>query len=123
MQGWLWLSQGRSLPQVSVTEPPGSRPISWHLRARVGNRRISSRGGWEFLMKSKVMGIGLFLLISIPGLLALAGCSKVHADQNSEAPPPARVVPGVDVSLLSVDHPEQYPLVAAAAKASASELV
>jgi membrane fusion protein, heavy metal efflux system len=73
-------------------------------------------------MKSKVMVMGLFL-ISIPGLLALAGCSKVHADQDSEAPPAANVVTTMDGSLLTVDHPEQYPVVAATAKASASELV
>jgi len=73
-------------------------------------------------MKSNRLGICL-LLISIPMLLALAGCNRAHADEESEAPPPARIVPGMDVSLLTVDHPEQYPLVAATAKASASELV
>jgi membrane fusion protein, heavy metal efflux system len=73
-------------------------------------------------MKGKVMGMGLFL-ISIPALLAPAGCSRVHADQDSEAPPAANVVTTMDGSLLTVDHPEQYPVVAATAKASASELV
>ena len=70
------------------------------------------------------MDIRLFLcLLSLPVLAALTGCNKVEADQDSEAPPPARAIPGADISLLTVDHPEQYPLVAAAAKASASELV
>jgi len=63
------------------------------------------------------------LLISAFGLLALSACNRVHADQDSEAPPPAQVVLGSDGSFLAVDHPEQYPLVAATAKASASELV
>jgi cobalt-zinc-cadmium efflux system membrane fusion protein len=83
---------------------------------------MSARGGLEFLMKGKIMGMGLFL-ISIPGLLALAGCNKVHADQDSESPPAANVVTTMDGGLLTVDHPEQYPLVAATAKATASELV
>ena len=65
----------------------------------------------------------LLCLVLLPALAALAGCSKVHADQDAEEPPPARVVPGADISLLTVDHPEQYPLAAATAKASASELV
>jgi cobalt-zinc-cadmium efflux system membrane fusion protein len=47
----------------------------------------------------------------------------VHGDDAAEAPPPANVVPGADVSLLTVDHPEQYPLVAAVAHAAAPELV
>lgn len=74
------------------------------------------------MMISKGLKISL-LLISIPSLLCLGGCSRAHGDQASEAPPPARVVPGTDVNLLTVDRPDQYPLVAATAKASASELV
>jgi cobalt-zinc-cadmium efflux system membrane fusion protein len=70
----------------------------------------------------KTLGTGLFL-VSILGLLTFAACNRVHADQDSGAPPPAQVVPGADINLLTVDHPEQYPLVAATAKASASELV
>jgi cobalt-zinc-cadmium efflux system membrane fusion protein len=47
----------------------------------------------------------------------------VHANEEAEAPPPAKIVPGADFSLLTVDHPEQYPLVAATARTSAPELV
>jgi len=74
------------------------------------------------LMKSKKMGIAL-LLVSMPALLAFPGCNRVNADPSAEAPPPAKVVAVQDVSLLTVDHPEQYPLVAATAKAGTSELV
>jgi len=59
----------------------------------------------------------------MPALLTFPGCNRVNADQSAEAPPPAKVVAVQDVSLLTVDHPEQYPLVAATAKAGTSELV
>jgi cobalt-zinc-cadmium efflux system membrane fusion protein len=73
-------------------------------------------------MKSKGLRISL-LLVSIASLLTLAGCNRAHGDTAAEAPPPANVVPGADVSLLTVDNPEQYPLVAAVAHAAAPELV
>jgi cobalt-zinc-cadmium efflux system membrane fusion protein len=56
------------------------------------------------------------------GLLALVGCSA-HADPAAEAPPPANIVPGADPGLFTVDHPEQFPLAAAAERSAASELV
>ena len=73
-------------------------------------------------MISKGLRISL-LLISISSLLIPAGCSRAHGDAAAEAPPPAQVVPGVDVSLLTVDHPEQFPVAAAVARATFSELV
>jgi membrane fusion protein, heavy metal efflux system len=72
-------------------------------------------------MKSKSLEVGL-LLISIAVLPNLGGCGK-SADVAAEAPPPARVVPGVDDSLFTVDRPEQFPLAAATAHPSASELI
>ena len=74
-------------------------------------------------MKNKGLKIGLLFIISIPLALVFCGCSRAHGDPAAEAPPPADVVPGVDVSLLTVDHPEQYPVAAAVERASASELV
>ena len=56
-------------------------------------------------------------------MLGVGGCSRAHGDPAAEAPPPADVVSGGDVSLLTVDHPEQYPVAAAVERASASELV
>jgi membrane fusion protein, heavy metal efflux system len=73
-------------------------------------------------MKTKALGIGLFLLLSA-ALLTLAGCSGVHADPAAEAPPPANVVSDLDLSLLTVDHPEHFPVTAATALATASKLV
>jgi len=63
----------------------------------------------------------LFVL-SLAGLLALVGCTA-KADPAAEAPPPANIVPGADPSLFTVDHPEQFPLAAAAERSTTSELV
>jgi len=73
-------------------------------------------------MTRKSLEISLAWL-SLLSVTALTGCTSVHGNQAAEAPPPARVVPFADVSLFAVDHPEQYPLVAATAKAATSELV
>src|SRR5208337_746315 len=73
-------------------------------------------------MKSKRFRMGV-LFILIASLATLGGCSRVHGDDAAEAPPPAIVIPGADASLLTVDHPEQYPLAAAVSRSSTSELV
>ena len=64
----------------------------------------------------------ILVLLSIPLLLTLGGCNKA-ADAAAEAPPPANVVPDVDLNLFTVDHPEQFPLAAATAHPTSSELV
>jgi cobalt-zinc-cadmium efflux system membrane fusion protein len=71
-------------------------------------------------MKPKCLRIGLFLIVSAE-LLLLSGCT--HSDAAAEAPPPATVVGDVDVSLFSVDHPEQFPLATAAAYRASPKLV
>ena len=63
-----------------------------------------------------------FFVLSLFGLLPLVGCTA-HADPAAEAPPQAKIVPGVDPALFSVDHPEQFPLAAAAERPANSELV
>src|SRR5664279_4843355 len=73
-------------------------------------------------MKNKGLEVGL-ILISILALLLLAGCNSAHGDPAAEAPPPANIVPGRDPSLFAVDHPEQFPLAAATAHPTTSELV
>ena len=63
------------------------------------------------------------VLLSIPLLLTLWGCSRGNVDAAAEAPPAANIVPGMDPSLFTVDHPEQFPLAAATAHPTTSELV
>jgi membrane fusion protein, heavy metal efflux system len=73
------------------------------------------------LMKSRSLEIGL-LLVSTLLPLTLGGCNG-RVDAAAEAPPPANVVPDVDLNLFTVEHPEQFPLVAATAHPTASELI
>jgi cobalt-zinc-cadmium efflux system membrane fusion protein len=73
-------------------------------------------------MRCKVFGLSLFLT-AIQSVLILDGCGKVQADPAKEAPPVAKVVPFTSVTIFSVEHPEQYPLVAAAEHRTTSELV
>jgi membrane fusion protein, heavy metal efflux system len=73
-------------------------------------------------MNSQGLKISL-LLIFIPALLSVGGCKSAHGNPAAEAPPPATVVPDVDVSLFSVDHPQQFPLATAAAYTTAPKLV
>jgi cobalt-zinc-cadmium efflux system membrane fusion protein len=64
----------------------------------------------------KIKDLGIYSLwIAIFSLLPLAGCGTAHGNPAQEAPPPANVVPGPDAALVTVDHPEQYPLATAAA--------
>ncbi len=77
------------------------------------------------MTKNKGLVVASFTLC-IPWLMALQGCGKVHAQENvaaSEAPPPAKVVPAADLTLFSVDRPDQFPLAAATARPTTSELV
>jgi membrane fusion protein, heavy metal efflux system len=71
-------------------------------------------------MKNKGLEIGLAL---IAALLLLSGCSSAHGNPAAEAPPPSTVVADTDVSLFSVDHPEQVPLAAAVAYTASPKLV
>jgi cobalt-zinc-cadmium efflux system membrane fusion protein len=73
-------------------------------------------------MKSNVLK-ACSLLACISSLLLLSGCGRAQADTRAEAPPPARVVPAFDVSIFSVEHPEQFPIAASTAETAAPELV
>jgi cobalt-zinc-cadmium efflux system membrane fusion protein len=52
----------------------------------------------------------------------LAGCGEGRGDPKAEAPPAAKVEHEEDVNVVKVDHPEQFPLAAAVAYASTSQL-
>jgi cobalt-zinc-cadmium efflux system membrane fusion protein len=73
-------------------------------------------------MKFKGLKIGLVLSSVAALLLLLSACNSEHVDA-AEAPPPTTFVSDVNVSLFSVDHPEQYPLAAATALSAAPKLV
>ena len=76
----------------------------------------------DFLVTRKGFITGL-LVFSIFSLLGLNGCSSSAADPAAGAPPPPKVVPFPDVTLFSVEHPEQFPLAAATEHPAVSELV
>ena len=73
-------------------------------------------------MKSKAFKVAVLLAFT-PSLLLLEGCGKVQADTGAEVPPTTRVVPGFDVSVFKVEHPEQFPVATATSRAAAPELV
>jgi membrane fusion protein, heavy metal efflux system len=52
----------------------------------------------------------------------LGGCGGAKHDKAAEAPPPAQVEDGGGATLITVDHPERFPLYAAAQYASTSTL-
>jgi membrane fusion protein, heavy metal efflux system len=70
----------------------------------------------------------VLLLLTLPLGLLLTSCGKVHAQGEADAatagaPPAAKVVLAKDPGIFSVDHPEQFPLAAATARPTTSELV
>ena len=72
-------------------------------------------------MNSKAMKLAI-LPMMLSASLTIVGCKsdKVHADE--EAPPPAKVVSGVDVSFFAVEHPEWYPITTATEYQAPSQL-
>jgi len=57
--------------------------------------------------------LSLLPVLAVVAALFMSGCgSKDNA--AAEAPPPANVIPGVDVTDFAVEHPEQYPFATAA---------
>jgi cobalt-zinc-cadmium efflux system membrane fusion protein len=73
-------------------------------------------------MKNKGLQIGL-VLVSFLLLLSLGSCSSAHGNPAAEAPPPVKVVSDMNVGLLAVEHPEQFALSTATARATVSKLV
>jgi cobalt-zinc-cadmium efflux system membrane fusion protein len=64
-------------------------------------------------MKIKLAGLILAAVLCLPVSMLLTGCNESKADPKAEAPPPATVQPDLDANNFKVDHPEQFPLVAA----------
>jgi cobalt-zinc-cadmium efflux system membrane fusion protein len=64
-------------------------------------------------MKRTSFGFGL-MLMAMAASLVIGGCKNDKVDAAAEAPPPAKVVQDFDANMFSVDHPENFPLAAAA---------
>jgi len=65
----------------------------------------------------------LVLSAFVASLVAVTGCKEKQADAASEAPPPAKVVPDVNVASWAVDDPSKYPLVTAQEYDAPSKLI
>jgi membrane fusion protein, heavy metal efflux system len=61
-------------------------------------------------------------MVVVVAACLFAGCGTKD-NVAAEAPPPATVVPGLDVTHFSVDHPERYPVATAAQYEAPSKLV
>ena len=72
-------------------------------------------------MKNQQLQICLLLVLLLT-LLTVTACSQAHGDPAAEAPPPPKVVAGVDVTSFTVANPEQYPPVTATEYQAPSEL-
>ena len=81
----------------------GSLERAAYLRRRIGTERMKTRT-WKASL----------VLSCVVSLLVLDGCGTTHGDAAQEAPPPATVVPGADLTDFAVDNPEAYPIVTAA---------
>jgi len=65
-------------------------------------------------MRSNVFRFGqMTMLLAVAVSLSLSGCKSDKVKADEEAPPPAKVISGVDVSLFAVEHAERYPVVSA----------
>ncbi len=65
----------------------------------------------------RFLNAAVFLLVCF----LLAGCEK-QSDPAAGAPPPAEVIHVPDLNVVMVDHPDQFPLVAAKSYDAASDL-
>jgi hypothetical protein len=62
------------------------------------------------------------LPMALAATLAMSGCKSDKVNADAEAPPPAKVISGVDVSFFAVEHPELYPIVTATEYQAPSQL-
>src|ERR1700681_2647921 len=73
-------------------------------------------------MKATLAGLIPAAILCLPLTLLLLGCNENKADPKTEAPPAATVEADLDANNFKVDHPEQFPLVAAVEHKSAPTL-
>jgi membrane fusion protein, heavy metal efflux system len=63
-------------------------------------------------MNGKAMKLAILPMALIATLVPV-GCKSDKVNSDAEAPPPAKVVSGVDPAFFAVEHPELYPIVTA----------
>src|ERR1035438_1675083 len=68
--------------------------------------RQESHRMWTLASSPWTIQIACIVIASL-SLAALVACHGAQANEKTEAPPPARVTPDVDVSLFAVDHPDR----------------
>jgi biotin carboxyl carrier protein len=93
----------RNYPEVPI-ESSGSLPI------RVFGIPTDSKEGARNRMNKSIVVVSGLALMTMAASLTLSGCKGEKVNADAEAPPPAKIVPGVDVSFFAVEHPEQYPI-------------
>jgi membrane fusion protein, heavy metal efflux system len=62
-------------------------------------------------------------VLAVVATLFVAGCGSGKEDLRAQAPPPAQVEHEQDLNVIQIDHPEQFPVVAAIEHEAASQLV
>lgn len=72
---------------------------------------------WEFEKRFYSSLLAFFCLGVVP-----AGCGDSKGDPKAEAPPPAKVEHEQDVNVISVNRPQQFPLVTAEEHRATSQL-
>jgi cobalt-zinc-cadmium efflux system membrane fusion protein len=65
----------------------------------------------------------VYLALSFALACLAGGCNENKADPKAEAPPAAKVEHEQDVNVVTVDHPEQFPLFTAIQHAATTQLV
>jgi cobalt-zinc-cadmium efflux system membrane fusion protein len=86
-----------------------------------GVQMVERHKGAEIIMKNKAIGFALLPMVLI-ATLVISGCKSDKDVVAAEAPPPAKVISGVDVSFFAVEHPERYPIVIATEYQAPSQL-
>jgi cobalt-zinc-cadmium efflux system membrane fusion protein len=62
-------------------------------------------------------------VLAVVATLFVTGCGSGKEDLRAQAPPPAQVEHEQDLNVIQIDHPEQFPVVAAIEHEAASQLV
>lgn len=74
-------------------------------------------------MRRTNLQVLILFAMSFAFSLFLTACGDTKGDPKAEAPPPAQVEKEQDLNVVTVNHPEQFPLFTAVEYAAASQLV